>query len=127
MKTLLENWNKFIKESKLRLTHNDFSFGRVDIGDASKEYSALGLGKYLAISDIETYESGRGYFRRLLNMVEEFAKENGYEGIVLRAETQDKSRTSQEQLEKIYKKFGYSYFSTEAYDDTDVFMIKKFL
>ena len=126
MKVLLENWKGYLKESKLRLTHNDFSFGRVDIEKASKEYSDLGLDNYLAISDLETYESGRGYFGRLLNMVEEYAKENGYAGIVLRAETQDMSRASQENLEEMYKKFGYRYLSTDP-DDTDVFMIKKFL
>jgi hypothetical protein len=123
MKALLENWKRHINESQLKLGYNDFRYGRVDIARASSEYSELDLDNYLAISDIETYESG--HFRNLMQAIEEFAKKNGYAGIVLRAETQDKSRISQDALEELYKKLGYNYYSTDAYEESDVFMIKR--
>lgn len=98
-------------------------FGYVDIVRAEREYPDLELDNYLAISDVKTTEKGR--FRELMGDIEKFAKYYGFRGIVLRAETQDKSRISQDALEELYKKLGYNYYSTDAYEESDVFMIKR--
>ena len=44
---------------------------------------------------------------------------------MLRAETQDKEKISQDELENLYKKLGYIYYTTDAYEESDVFMIKR--
>ena len=106
----------------LSLGHNDLDFASLTLDSAENAYPELLLDGYLAIEDVETYKSGK--FKDLMSEIEKFAKDKGYRGIVLRAETQDDSRVSQEDLEKIYQKFGFKYLDTEAYEESDVFMVK---
>ena len=123
MKLIFENWKTFINESVLKFGFNELPFGYVDIVRAEREYPDLELDNYLAISDVKTTEKGR--FRELMSNIEKFAKYYGFRGIVLRAETQDEERISQDALEELYKKLGYNYYSTDAYEESDVFMIKR--
>ena len=123
MKLLLENWQKYLNESNLKLGTNDLPYAFVDIVSAEREYPDLDLDGYLAISHIETKEKGR--FRELMSDIEKLAKNYGFKGIVLRAETQDKEKISQDELENLYKKLGYIYYTTDAYEESDVFMIKR--
>jgi len=130
MKILLENWNNYLKESKrsLRLGLNTFSYGSIDITEIKREYPKLKweLENYLVLSMIETYE--KGHFVSLMSMVEEFAKDNGYNGILLRAETQNINQRTQEDLIRLYERSGYSRYypkiDMESYSDDDVFMRK---
>jgi predicted double-glycine peptidase len=123
MKLLLESWQKYLNESNLKLGANDLPYAFVDIVSAEQEYPELDLDGYLAISYIETKEKRR--FRELMSDIEKFAKNYGFKGIVLRAETQDKEKISQDNLENLYKKLGYIYYTTDAYEESDVFMIKR--
>jgi len=123
MKLLLESWQKYLNESNLKLGINDLPYAFVDIVSAEREYPDLDLDGYLAISHIETKEKGR--FRELMSDIEKLAKNYGFKGIVLRAETQDKEKISQDELENLYKKLGYIYYTTDAYEESDVFMIKR--
>ena len=42
--------------------------------------------------------------------LEEFAKDNGYNGILLRAETQNINQRTQEDLIRLYERSGYSRY-----------------
>ena len=131
MKLLMENWKRFLNESQIRrLGLNTFPYGQVDLALVRKEYPDLQdeLYNFVALSMIETYESG--HFFKLMKMIDQFVEDNGYNGIVLRAQTQDVYRVPQEKLIALYERAGYHIYppkvQMKSYSDDDVFMIKRF-
>jgi hypothetical protein len=112
----------------LRLGPNDLGWCFLDLAPAVKEYPYV-HDKYqghLVLSQIETFERGR--FFEAMRLVEAFARDNGYAGVLLRAESSDARRFSQDALEALYRRAGYSHLSPDKvmddYDEEDAFFVK---
>jgi hypothetical protein len=112
----------------LRLGPNDLGWCFLDLAPATREYPDV-HDKYqghLVLSQIETFERGR--FFEAMRLVEAFARDNGYAGVLLRAESSDARRFSQDALEGLYRRAGYSHLSPDevmdGYDEEDAFFVK---
>lgn len=104
--------------NNLKLGVTDLGWVLIDIGLAREEYSGLPsrYKNYLSLMLIETRERGR--FWDAMRMIEDYARSNGYSGVVLRAESQS-SLIDQDNLEKLYRKAGYREISSDYIDFGD--------
>ena len=113
-------------KKELKIGYNDLGWVVIELNNAKDEYPGIpfSMENYLALVDIETKVRGR--FFEAMKLIDNFAKQNQYSGILLRAEAQS-NLVDQDLLEELYRRAGYSQIDSdliEGYDDRDVFFVK---
>jgi len=93
--------------------------GHIILSPANQEYSwlELELPNPLAIVDVQirSQYQGEGYFRELLNWLEDYAVKKGFKTLFLRVD--DDSMIDQYQLENMYDHLGFSVYNDEYMND----------
>ena len=116
------------QSQSLSMGTNDLGWALIQVSPALDQYpeAPLYFRKYLTF-EIETRVDGR--FREAMQLVEAFARNQGYTGILLHEQAQYPAE-GQEELKDLYRGIGYTKLSPEemySEDDEDVFFVKDFL